>query len=94
MRLGEVIGKLTLSRVHPSLRGGTWLVTVPFSLEGLQDHKQGRGEPFIVFDEWGAGLGARIAISEGVEAAAPFLPQQKPVDAYNAALLDTVEMME
>ncbi|HBH51108.1 MAG TPA: carbon dioxide concentrating mechanism protein CcmL, partial [Planctomycetaceae bacterium] len=28
MRIGEVIGKVTLSRVHPSLRGATWLVTV------------------------------------------------------------------
>jgi len=94
MRLGEVIGKLTLSRAHPSLRGATWLVTVPFSLEGLRGADSGRGEAFVVFDEWGAGAGAKIAISEGVEAAAPFLPELKPIDAYNAALLDTVELME
>ncbi|MFN6106211.1 MAG: EutN/CcmL family microcompartment protein [Planctomycetaceae bacterium] len=93
MRIGEVIGKVTLSRVHPSLRGATWLVTVPLSLPGLQGEDSGRGEPIVVYDEWGAGIGSKIAISEGGEAAAPFLPNQKPVDAYNAALLDTVELL-
>ncbi len=93
MRIGEVIGKVTLSRVHPSLRGATWLVTVPLSLSGLQGEDAGRGEPLVVYDEWGAGVGSKIAISEGGEAAAPFLPNQKAVDAYNAALLDTVELL-
>ncbi|MFN9372003.1 MAG: EutN/CcmL family microcompartment protein [Planctomycetaceae bacterium] len=93
MRIGEVIGKVTLSRVHPSLRGATWLVTVPLSLPGLKGEESGRGEPIVVYDEWGAGTGSKIAISEGGEAAAPFLPNQKPVDAYNAALLDTVELL-
>lgn len=93
MRIGEVIGKVTLSRVHPSLRGATWLVTVPLSLPGLKGEESGRGEPIVVYDEWGAGIGSKIAISEGGEAAAPFLPNQKPVDAYNAALLDTVELL-
>ncbi len=36
--------------------------------------------------------GALIAISEGGEAAQPFYPAQKPVDAYNAALLDDVQL--
>ncbi len=93
MRIGEVIGKVTLSRVHPTLRGATWLVTVPLSLSGLQGEDAGRGEPIVVYDEWGAGVGSKIAISEGGEAAAPFLPNQKAVDAYNAALLDTVELL-
>ena len=29
MRIGEVIGTVTLSRVHPSLTGGRWLLVVP-----------------------------------------------------------------
>ncbi len=33
-----------------------------------------------------------IAISEGGEAAVPFLPKQVPLDAYNAAILDHVEV--
>jgi len=49
-------------------------------------------EPFVTYDEFGAGLGALIAISEGAEASAPFHPDQKPIDAYNAAILDVVEV--
>ena len=33
-------------------------------------------------------LESAIAISEGAEASAPFHPDQKPIDAYNAAILD------
>lgn len=91
MRIANVIGRVTLNRCHPSLQGGTWLVAVPLTLEGLNGGKTGRGEPFIVYDEFGAGVGARIAVSEGTEAAAPFHPYTKPIDAYNAAILDTLD---
>ncbi|HEY3966889.1 MAG TPA: EutN/CcmL family microcompartment protein [Planctomycetaceae bacterium] len=91
MRIAETIGTVTLGKCHPSLQGATWLVAVPLTLEGLAGKPAGRGEPFIVFDEFGAGVGSRIAVSEGAEAAAPFHPQTKPIDAYNAAILDTIE---
>jgi microcompartment protein CcmK/EutM len=48
-------------------------------------------EEIVVMDELGAGIGSRIAMSEGREAAMPFHPEVKPVDAYNAAILDTLE---
>ena len=48
-------------------------------------------EEIAVFDELGAGVGSRIAISEGREAAMPFYPEVKPIDAYNAAILDTLD---
>ena len=91
MRLAETIGKVTLNKCHVSVQGSTWLVAVPLTLEGLAGKLAGRGEPFIVFDELGAGEGSRIAVSEGTEAAAPFYPAVKPIDAYNAAILDTLE---
>jgi len=91
MRVGETIGKVTLSKYHPSVEGATWLVAVPLTLEGLAGKSAGRGEPIVVFDELGAGAGSRIAISEGTEAAAPFHPDTKPIDAYNAAILDELE---
>ena len=91
MRIAETIGKLTLNKCHPSLKGATWLIAVPLTLEGIAGKAAGRGEPFVVFDELGAGTGSRIAVSEGTEAAAPFYPDQKPIDAYNAAILDTLE---
>ncbi len=92
MRLAEVIGKVTLSRQHPSLTGARWLVVVPLSHAGLLGETAGRGEPFVVYDELSAGSGQVIAVSEGAEASAPFSPEQKPIDAYNAALLDHVEV--
>jgi ethanolamine utilization protein EutN len=91
MRVAETIGKVTLNKCHASVQGATWLLAVPLTLEGLAGKAAGRGESFVVFDELGAGSGTRIAVSEGTEAAAPFHPAVKPIDAYNAAILDTIE---
>ena len=92
MRIGEVIGKVTLSKCHPALTGATWLVVTPLSQAGLKGDAKGRTEPIVLFDERGAGEGALVAISESMEAAAPFYPELKPIDAYNAAILDELEI--
>ena len=92
MRVAEVIGSVTLSKQHPSLRGARWLVAVPLTVEGLRGEDKGRGEAFVVYDDLGAGRSGLIAVSEGAEAAAPFYPETKPVDAYNAAILDQVDI--
>ena len=92
MRIGEVIGKVSLCSPHALLAGATWLIVVPLSCEGDHGDLVLRGEPFVVFDELGAREGNRIAISEGAEAAAPFHPETKPIDAYNAAILDQIEI--
>ena len=96
MRIAEVIGRCTLSVCHPSLRGATWLIGVPLTQVGLQNHAAGkstdagRNEAIVIFDGLGAGSGDLIAVSEGAEAAAPFAPNLKPIDAYDAAILDRV----
>ncbi|MCA9069744.1 MAG: carbon dioxide concentrating mechanism protein CcmL [Planctomycetaceae bacterium] len=92
MRIAQVIGKVTLCSQHPSLVGATWLLVVPLSREKATGELTKRGEPFAVFDELGANEGAFIAISDGAEAAAPFYPDTKPIDAYNAAILDSIEI--
>ena len=92
MRIGEVIGTVTLSRSHPSLKGAAWRICVPLNRDGLKGLEAGREEPFVTYDELGAGLGSLIAISEGAEASAPFHPEQKPIDAYNAAILDVIDV--
>jgi microcompartment protein CcmK/EutM len=92
MRVAEVIGKVTLSKYHPSVAGATWVVAVPLDRNGLSDRTKGRGEPFVVFDEWGANQESLIAVSEGAEAAAPFHPNPKPLDAYNSAIIDTIDV--
>ena len=92
MRIAEVIGKVTLSQWHPDLSAATWKLAVPLSLDKEQNELGKRGEPFVVFDEMGANSGALIAVSEGAEAAAPFHPGDKPIDAYNTAILDTINI--
>ena len=87
MRIAEVIGSLTLSRAHPSLIGARYLIAVPFSLEALKVDKPD-GEDLVLVDELGAAPGMRIGLSESAEAAAPFFPAKKPIDAYCACLLD------
>ncbi|MCA9050557.1 MAG: carbon dioxide concentrating mechanism protein CcmL [Planctomycetaceae bacterium] len=92
MRIMECIGKVTLSKCHPSLRGASWKVAVPLLHDGLLGKESGRTEPIVVFDELGAGMGHLMAVSESAEAAAPFHPDTKPIDAYNAAILDHVNV--
>ncbi|HUE13351.1 MAG TPA: EutN/CcmL family microcompartment protein [Planctomycetaceae bacterium] len=92
MRIGEVIGTVTLSRWHPSLTAAAWRICIPLSRTGLKGSPAGREESFVTYDELGAGLGSLVAISEGAEASAAFHPEQKPIDAYNAAILDVIEV--
>ncbi|MDR1493640.1 MAG: EutN/CcmL family microcompartment protein [Planctomycetaceae bacterium] len=92
MRIGEVIGTVTLSRVHPLLTGTQWSLISPLTLDNLIAHASGRSEELVIYDELNAGIGEWVAFSEGAEAAMPFYPNLKPVDAYCAAILDTVEI--
>ena len=91
MRIGEVIGTVTLNRWHPSLEGARFKLTVPLSWDNLSGRSDEAMGEIVVFDELGAGTGSRIAMSEGREAAMPFYPEVKPIDAYNAAILDHLE---
>jgi ethanolamine utilization protein EutN len=92
MRIGELVGTVTLSRSHASLAGGTFKLVVPLSLADLVGRGGEPAEEIVVYDAWGAGLGQRIALSEGREAAQPFYPELKPIDAYNAAILDSIQI--
>ncbi len=94
MRVAEVIGTVTLSKVHPTLNGATLRLAIPMTLAELASDERPRGEELVVYDELGAGIGSRIAFSEGGEAAQPFLPLDKPVDAYNAAILDDIQLRD
>lgn len=92
MRIMECVGKVTLSKCHPMLDGATWKVAVPLMHEGLLGKESGRTEPVVVLDELGAGNGSLMAVSESAEAAAPFHPNTKPIDAYNTAILDNISV--
>jgi len=92
MRIAEVIGTVTLSRWHPTLTGYTWVIGVPLSLQALRDNRPGDGEDLVIVDQLGAGMGQKVGVSEGAEAAAPFYPEKKPVDAYCACILDSIQV--
>jgi ethanolamine utilization protein EutN len=92
MRIAEVIGRVTLSRVHPSLKGGRYVIALPMPREALAEGSPNRGEEVIVYDDLGAGPGALIGLSEGGEAANPFRPDKKPIDAYCACLIDQINL--
>ncbi len=90
MRIGKVIGTVTLNARHPSLNGASFKLAVPQSWDNVMGRSDAWQEEVVVFDELGAGVGSTIAMSEGREAAMPFYPDEPPIDAYNAAILDTL----
>jgi len=94
MRIVEVIGTVTLSRPHASLIGSRFVIGVPFSRKALLSDAGADGEDLVIYDDLGAGNGMRIGISESTEAAAPFYPEKKPIDAYCACLLDSVNIVK
>lgn len=91
MRLGKTIGTVTLVEPHPSMRGAVLRVIVPLTAGDLAAG-DGVAEPLVAWDDLGAGDGQLVAFSEGGEAAQPFRPHDKPVDAYVAALIDTLDL--
>ncbi|HEY4760218.1 MAG TPA: EutN/CcmL family microcompartment protein [Thermoguttaceae bacterium] len=91
MRIADVIGTITLNRWHPSLTGKQLKLAAPLSWDNLAGNFNDRLDEIVVLDELGAGVGCRIGVSEGREAAVPFHPDPVPVDAYNAAILDSLE---
>ena len=90
MRIGRTIGSVTLVNAHPSMRGGILRIVVPLRQQDL-GAEDGPAEPLVAWDSLGAGDGQLVAFSEGGEAAQPFQPDPKPVDAYIAALIDRID---
>ena len=92
MRLGHVIGRVTLSKQDPAYKGGRFLLVQPFDKEkfgGGEMTPLAKGSSLVVYDNLGAGPGHIIGFTEGAEATAPF-ENPTPVDAFNAALIDKI----
>ncbi|MCP4246197.1 MAG: EutN/CcmL family microcompartment protein [bacterium] len=94
MRIGEVIGTVTLSRRLEEIAGERLLIVQPHSAAVIRDGAAAGGEPVVACDGVSAGLGSVVGFSEGREAAMPFHPRLVPVDAYCAAILDRVHIEE
>lgn len=94
MRVAKIFGTVVLGRSHPSFAGARLRLAVPMSLAELESDAEPGGESLVLWDELGAGNGSLVALSESSEAAQPFRPAIKPVDAYNAAILDKISFSE
>jgi microcompartment protein CcmK/EutM len=89
MRVGKVIGRVTLQPVYSTLVGGRFLLVEVQDRFSLAGKPRKSSESLVVYDEWGAAEGDLIAFTESREAAMPFYPEKRvPLDAYNAAILD------
>ena len=94
MKLGSVIGRVTLCKTVEGLEGARWLIVSPFTREHFQ---QGTVEPtglskdpsVVVYDSLGGGVGQTVGYIEGREAAQPF-EKSPPIDAITAALVDEI----
>jgi microcompartment protein CcmK/EutM len=94
MRLGKVIGRVTLNVAIPSCIGARWLIVSPFSRDFFQNgavppHGMSKEPTLVVYDNLGGLVGQTIGFVEGREAAQPFA-EPTPIDAINAALVDHV----
>jgi carbon dioxide concentrating mechanism protein CcmL len=94
MRLGTVIGRVTLNKTAPGLDGARWLIVSPFTREHFQSGSEtpagmSKDPSLVVYDSLGGGVGQTIGFIEGREAAQPF-EQPIPIDAINAALVDEI----
>jgi microcompartment protein CcmK/EutM len=92
MKLGTIIGRVTLSRAVDSFKGGRFLLVSPFGREqfvaGLNaPASMSKDYSLVVYDNLGANVRQVVGYEEGREAAQPF-PQPTPVDAINVVLAD------
>lgn len=93
MRIGKVIGRLTLSRWNAAVAGSQWKLVVPMNENDLSGGAEPKNEELVAYDELSVGEGQIVALSEGAEASMPFYPNNKPIDAYVAAILDTIDLV-
>ena len=94
MKLGTVIGRVTLSKSVPALVGGRFLIVSPFGREQYErglaaEVSFGKDPSLVVYDDLGGAVRQVIGYEEGREAAQPF-DRPTPVDAINAALVDEI----
>ncbi|NLX55113.1 MAG: EutN/CcmL family microcompartment protein [Planctomycetaceae bacterium] len=92
MRVAKVVGTVTLNRCLPSYQGARLKLLMPLATHDLAGGLEPSDDALVAWDELGAALGSFVAVAEGSEAAQPFRPAVKPVDAYVAAILDELEV--
>jgi ethanolamine utilization protein EutN len=90
VRIGEVIGRVVLSRCDREFEAGRFMIVRPFDLDALEGKAPPTGEIVVAYDELSASNGMQVGLSEGREAAMPFHPKPVALDVYIGCLLDEV----
>ena len=94
MRIGKVVGRIVMTQLYDTLVGGRFLLVEVQDRFSLQGKPRKSTETLVVYDNLGATDGDLIAFTESREATMPFYPEKKvPLDAYNAAILEHVQIM-
>jgi microcompartment protein CcmK/EutM len=89
MRVGRVVGRITLNRAYKTLAGGRFVIVEVQDRFALAGQPRKTAESLVCYDNLGAHAGDLIAFTESREACMPFYPEKiVPLDAYNAAILD------
>ena len=89
MRIGKVVGRITIQPVYETLVGGRYLIVEVQDRFSLVGKPRETSESLVCYDHLGANMGDTIAFTESREACMPFYPEKRvPLDAYNAAILD------
>ena len=95
MRIGKVVGRVTLSQSYHALIGGRFVIVEVQDRFALAGQPRKSKESLVAYDNIGATDGDLIAFAESREACMPFYPEKiVPLDAYNAAILDRVDVKE
>ena len=95
MRIGKVVGRVTLSDAYKTLLGGRFVIVEIQDRFSLSGQTRKSTETLVAYDHIGASQGDLIALSESREACMSFYPEKiVPLDAYNAAILDHAQVTQ
>lgn len=93
MKIARVIGTVTLARAHPAIDSPRLrCIEVLGDIKDLDQEPYG-GDTVVAWDLCSSGLGDRVALAEGPEAAQPFKPDVVPIDASLVAVLDHFDLL-
>ncbi len=76
------------------MKGARLLIARPTTTEDLREGRRPSGEPIVIYDELAASVGSIVGVSEGREAAMPFWPERKPVDAYCSVIVERLGLRQ
>ena len=92
MKLARTIGSVTLSKAHPGMyQTKLRCIELIDSIDQLEQQPLG-GDTVVAWDLCSTGIGDLVALAEGPEAAQPFRPDVKPIDASIVALIDQTDL--